>query len=60
MPGTYVVRDNTCVTCNVKMDLIPKENGGLQNKCPKCGGHVGRVKQTGIIRAKEERNGSSM
>ena len=55
--GTYELRDSTCEKCLVKFDVI-KEGGKIILRCPVCGGDVGRLKQTGILKPKEV-NGES-
>ena len=54
--GFYELRDSTCEKCLVKFERIePKKEGEkVILFCPKCGGNVGRLKQTGVLKPKEE------
>ena len=43
--GSYELRDGTCEKCGVKFEII---DGKLV--CPVCGGDIGRLKQTGVLK----------
>ena len=45
--GFYELRDSICEKCGVKFERV---DGKLL--CPKCGGNVGRLKQTGVLNVK--------
>lgn len=53
--GFYELRDSTCEKCLVKFERIePKTEGEkVILRCPICGGNVGQLKQTGVLKPKE-------
>jgi len=51
--GTYELRDSTCEKCLVKLEHMEEEGEKVILRCPICGGNVGRLKQTGVLKPKE-------
>lgn len=51
--GSYELRDSTCEKCLVKFEHVEKEGEKVKLRCPVCGGDVGRLKQTGVLKPKE-------
>ena len=51
--GSYELRDGTCEKCLVKLEHVEKEGEKVILRCPVCGGNTGRLKQTGVLKPKE-------
>lgn len=54
--GTYELRDSFCEKCEVAMERIEREDEGgkVTFVCQWCGGTVGRLKQRGVLKPKEQ------